>query len=133
MTSMNEPMKLLRTDGRGRVRTPVQRREALLDEYERSGASAAAFAKICGVNYQTFVGWVHRRRREREDGAVAAVPMVEVSVAEGPGERDAAVVVLELPGGGRVELRDAAQVPLVAALVRALAGGVGGAGGGRRC
>jgi len=51
MTSTNEEAKVLRTDTRGRVRTPVERREALLDEFERSSMSAMAFAKLTGINY----------------------------------------------------------------------------------
>ena len=37
MTFMMGDQKLLATDARGRVRVPVEWREALLDEFERSG------------------------------------------------------------------------------------------------
>ena len=70
---MTQTMQLLRTDQKGRVRTPRERREALLEEYDRSGASAAAFAKMCGVKYQTFVGWVQQRKRAGMAGPVNAV------------------------------------------------------------
>ena len=130
---MTEPMKLLKTDGRGRVRTPAARREALLREYEQSGTSAAAFAKLCGVKYPTFERWVQQRRREPESGErVPTVPLVEVSVSVEPDRevRPTAPVVLELPGGAQVVVREAAQLSLVVALVQALAGGPAG---GRRC
>ena len=39
----------LRADAKGRVRTPRERREQLLDEFEETGASAAMFAKIAGL------------------------------------------------------------------------------------
>ena len=39
---------LLKTDGLGRVRTPVARREGLLEEFERSGLSGAKFAALAG-------------------------------------------------------------------------------------
>ncbi len=45
MTSTMENGALRRTDTLGRVRTPTERREALLDEFERSGLSAAKFAE----------------------------------------------------------------------------------------
>src|SRR5689334_21159968 len=99
MTSMSEPMKLLRTDRRGRVRTPRERQEELLEEYERSGASAAAFANMCGVNYQTFVSWVQRRKREGAEGKVKVVPLVEVTVTADSGVRSECAVVVQLPGG----------------------------------
>ena len=121
---MTQTMQLLRTDQKGRVRTPRERREALLAEYDRSGASAAAFAKMCGVKYQTFVGWVQQRKRAGMAGPVKAVPLVEVMVAAEPARTEEPVVV-RLPGGAQVELTVSGQVPLVAELVRALAVGGG--------
>ncbi len=38
-------------DRRGRVNWPKERREQLLDEYEKSGLSQAAFARREGVRY----------------------------------------------------------------------------------
>ena len=122
---MTQTMQVLRTDQKGRVRTPRERREALLEEYERSGASAAAFAKMCGIKYQTFVGWVQQRKREGTEGKVKAVPLVEVTVAAEPAMRTGVPVVVRLPGGAQVELSTSGQVPLVAELVRALAVGGG--------
>ena len=51
-------------DRRGRVNWPRERREQLLDEYERSGLSQAAFARREGVRYPTFAHWVQERRRD---------------------------------------------------------------------
>ena len=56
---------ILKTDERGRVQTPVARRESLLDESKRSGLSAAKFAALAGVKYQTFAAWALRWRRQR--------------------------------------------------------------------
>ena len=56
-------------DTKGRRITPKQRREELLNEYEQSGLTQAAFARRAGVNYPTFASWV-QGRRER-----AAVPL----------------------------------------------------------
>ena len=53
-----------RRDRRGRVSWPKARREQLLDEYEQSGLSQAAFARREGVRYPTFAHWVQERRRE---------------------------------------------------------------------
>ena len=44
---------ILKTDSRGRVRMPPQRREELLMGFERSGLSATKFAQLAGVRYQT--------------------------------------------------------------------------------
>jgi hypothetical protein len=62
---INSAEVILKTDERGRVQTPAARRESLLDEFERSGLSAAKFAALAGVKYQTFAAWALRRRRQR--------------------------------------------------------------------
>ena len=64
--------QLLKVDVSGRGWTFRQRREALLDEFERSGTSAARFAALTGVKYPTFASWVQMRRRQR-GGAVQAL------------------------------------------------------------
>ena len=56
MTLMMQDQKLMTTDVRGRVRIPDERREALLDEFERSGLSGVKFAQLAGVKYPTFSG-----------------------------------------------------------------------------
>ena len=52
-------VEVLKTDKRGRVRVPVERREALLDEFEKSGMSGAKFARLAGIKYATFANWTH--------------------------------------------------------------------------
>jgi len=46
---------------------PKDRREAILDAFERIGMSGQAFAARIGVKYPTFATWVQRRRRSRGD------------------------------------------------------------------
>lgn len=42
-----------------------ERREALLDEYEKSGLSAKKFALLVGMKHQTFATWATMRRKQR--------------------------------------------------------------------
>ena len=56
----------LACDGTGQVRLSVQRREALLDEFERSGLSGVQLARLAGVKYPTFAVWVQNRRRKAQ-------------------------------------------------------------------
>ena len=63
---MTLPDELLKTDVLGRVRVKKARRDVLLDEFERGGTSAQAFAKMVGIKYQTFASWVQKRRRARK-------------------------------------------------------------------
>src|SRR5271168_4544665 len=52
MTSTAEDSgEIFKRDRMGRVRVPRARREMLLDEWERSGGSAAQFADYVGVKY----------------------------------------------------------------------------------
>ena len=122
---------VLKTDGLGRVKTPAARRESLLDEFERSGLSGAKFAALAGIKYPTFAAWAHRRRKQRGVGSPAKAPApladpvrwleAVVEQAQTPGRHHPTVLVLQLPGGVRVEVADEKQAVLAAALVQALA------------
>ena len=57
--------QLLVQDALGRVRTPWEKREQILDEYERSGMTAAALAESVGVKYSTLASWLQQRRKGR--------------------------------------------------------------------
>ena len=130
-----EKSEVLRQDTRGRVRTPAARREALLDEFERGGSSAAQFARLSGVKYATFANWVQRRRRERQASAgapaetLAAAPSRSAPVrlwealAAVPDRQGGEGLCLELPGGVRLAVETPRQLPLVAELLRLLAAG----------
>ena len=65
MSSLNAKTEVLKQDARGRVRVSAQRREALLDKFERSGASGVKFGRLTGIKYATFANWVLQRRKRR--------------------------------------------------------------------
>lgn len=118
---------ILKTDIKGRVRTPPARREQLLEEFEISGLSGAEFATLAGIKYQTFAGWVNRRRKQRglAQGApqgANAVRWLEAVVQQAGAVSSAMATPLKvrLSSGAWIELNEAAQVGLAAALVRAL-------------
>jgi hypothetical protein len=46
--------RILKIDVLGRVKTPGERREQLLDEFEKSGLTGQKFAALVGIKYQTF-------------------------------------------------------------------------------
>jgi transposase-like protein len=104
-------------DTKGRVRTTREQRRVILGEFERSGVSAARFAQQAGVKYSTFAAWVHRYRRTKRPRLKSPLRLLEAVVT--PTTLTAALQV-HLPGGARLEIREASQVALVAALVRAL-------------
>ena len=118
--------RVLKTDVLGRVRTPPERREALLDEFEKSGMSGAQFATFVGVKYQTLANWVQRRRRAaapQANGAEAAAPRWVEAVLEGEaGLRAGGALRVHLPGGAHLEIVDRRQALLAAEVLRALSG-----------
>ncbi len=140
MTSLNAKAEVLKQDARGRVRVSAQRREALLDEFERSGASAAKFARLVGIRYSTFANWVLQRRKRRVsagkavnvmagvgDAAAKAVPLrLLEAVLEGQGHEAGSStgsggLVIELPGGSRMLVGSPVQLEMAAELVALIA------------
>ena len=117
----------LKVDVAGRVWTPRQMREGVLDEFERSGMAAREFAGRVGVKYSTFANWVQQRRRERHGGRSVALPrLVEAVVAQAEALPSVRALVVHLPGGARAEVADEWQAKMAAALLRELcAGGAG--------
>jgi hypothetical protein len=120
MTSLNEVGEVMKTDGRGRVLVPVERREALLDEFEKSGMSGAKFARLAGIKYATFANWVQGRRKRRVAtmGEERPVRLLEAVLDNGSTE---AGLLIELPGGGRIRVESPLQLRLAAELLSMMA------------
>lgn len=104
-------------DTKGRVRTSKAQRRVILAQFENSGLSAAAFARRTGLKYSTFALWVQRYRRTKRPERKSPVRLLEAVVT--PTSLGAALRV-QLPCGARLEISEAGQVPLAAALLRAL-------------
>lgn len=138
MTSTSSQPKLLKQDARGRVRVSADRREALLDEFEKSGTSGAKFARLAGIKYATFAGWVQQRRRQRAketealprlaekaEGGAGPLRLFEAVVeSERTTKREtlgAAGLLVELPGGSRIRIESPVQMQMAAELVALLA------------
>ena len=134
MTSLMNDGATLKTDTRGRVRVPAERREALLDEFERSGLSGMKFAALAGVKYATFAYWLARRRNARAQIEASAdlkphqvepaqsprpVRLFEAFAEVGRASVGAALRV-ELPGGGVIVLDSPRQLRLAAELLQML-------------
>lgn len=125
MTASEIASEILPTDSRGRVRVSVERREALLDEFEKSGLSGAQFARTVGLKYQTFAYWREQRRRRQPAVAAAGKPAsVEwletvIDQAQAAAPLAASRLTVRLPSGAALELAHASQAAVAAALLRA--------------
>jgi transposase-like protein len=106
-------------DSKGRVRPSMEQRQIIIAEYERSGVSAAQFARRAGLKYSTFAGWLVRYRRTKRQSSAPAMRLLEAVVEESGAPKKS--LVLELPGGARMEIKDAVQATLAAVLLRTLA------------
>ena len=104
-------------DTRGRVRVSKEQRRELPAALTGSGESVPQFAQRTGLKYSTLARWVQVSRRSRRSPAKPPLRLLEAVVT--PTATNLPLVV-QLSGGARVELRDASQIPLVVALVRAL-------------
>lgn len=93
-------------------RTRADRRAQLLAAFDRSGLSAAAFARQQGLNYTTFCGWRHRRAKAK---ASPGFVQVELAGASAPAE-----LVIELTAHARMRISSAGQIELAARLLQAL-------------
>ena len=80
-----EAGQILSQDARGRVLVSRERRESLLEEYDRSGMSGVKFAQYVGIKYSTLAYWLQsrRRHREREKLLMKAGADTEVSKSNG--------------------------------------------------
>lgn len=96
------------------ARTSLTQRARLLAQFERSGLSAAAFARQHRLHYTTFCNW-----RQRQAKIEVAPDFVQVDLSSAPAPTG---LVLELGAGARLRLTDATQIALAARLVQALNG-----------
>ena len=108
-------------DSQGRVRASKEQRRLILAEFERSGVSAAQFAKRTGLKYSTLAGWLQRHRRTKPPGRARSVRLLEAVVEQAHGGDQPALATLQFPGGARMEIHNIRQAALAADLLRALA------------
>ena len=92
-----------------RRRFTATERERLLTELDRSGLTAAAFARERQLTYTTLCHWRHQRARGKRI-AFAEVELVPPPVVE--------PLVIEFGSHARLRLSSPAQVELVATLLK---------------
>ena len=88
------------------------RKAQLLSAFDRSGLSAAAFARQHDIRYSTFCGWRYKR-------AAGKAPPVFVEV-ELPKSTPATGLLIDLGAKARLHLSSEAQIPLAAKLLQTL-------------
>jgi hypothetical protein len=104
----------MRTSNGSVLRQPTDavRRAHLLAAFDRSGLSAAAFARHHGLNYTTFCSWRQRRASTRTSPAFVQVELAAPAASD--------ELVIELGGSARLRLQSTGQIELAARLLHAL-------------
>lgn len=129
MSSTETESEIVKTSKAGHILTSRQRRQELLEEFDKSGLSAPKFVELAGIKYPTFMTWLHQRRLKQSAvspavSAPAKSPtglwletVIEKAQVSGPGNSSA--LILRLPSGAAVEISTATQAALAASFVRA--------------
>ena len=119
--------QILKVDTLKRVRVPKARREAILDEFERSGLSGTAFAKLHGIKYGTFATWSLKRRKQSatvEPATTHPIDFARLIIDQDqpkPNLQPPGTLQIPLPGGASFLLDgDNAQSALAAQFLRTL-------------
>jgi hypothetical protein len=125
MTLTTSSSEILKQDSKGRVRYTNQKREQLLQEFDKSGLSGAKFAAMVGVTYSTFAGWCSRRAKAGSKSSppkAAPVEWLEAVVApkQPSSSEKSASLIVSLPSGARIEIPSPHHVSLAAELLRHL-------------
>ena len=108
-------------DTKGRLRVSKAQRRDILAALARSGESLPLFARRTGLKYSTLANWVQRRRGSKPSGRLPRLRLLEAVVEPSQVATAGPVLVLQLPGGVRLEVTDERQVALATMLVQALA------------
>lgn len=127
MTTTKTPSEILPVDSKGRVRVSRERREQLLDEFERSGMTGAQFAKTVGLKYPTFAFWRQERQKRKPAVTSDALPRSATTVEwletvidkAQAGSSSGSAVLVRLPSGAAIEVAHCSQASLAATLLRA--------------
>jgi transposase-like protein len=126
--TITEPVEqILIQDSLGRVRTPRERREVLLEEYERSGMSGIAFAEKYGIKYTTLASWIQKKKKQSQGdqkapGMGVGVQWVEAVVPEQRDYMEQGAPLIVRIGGAEMEVADRKGAMLAVEVLRQLGG-----------
>ena len=127
--AVEEVGQILSRDARGRVLVSRERREALLEEYDRSGMSGVKFAQYLGIKYSTLAHWLQSRRRRRQREKLLLEARADAAVGKSTGGWIEAVVEGSAPrvpagslriyfaGGAYAQINSAGEAALAAELL----------------
>lgn len=110
---------IIKTDRLGRTHYSNKYKTEVLEAFQASSLSGPAFARQCGIKYSTFASWVGKRKRELAPGKQGDTNSAFV-VAEVPEIPSRPTLEVALPGGAIAKISSSSELPLLAALIKAL-------------
>lgn len=129
MSSTETGPEIVKTSKAGHILTSRQRRQELLEEFDKSGLSAPKFAQLAGIKYPTFMTWLHQRRRKQSVASSPVSPPVQNSTglwletviekAQATPPVNSSALMVRFPSGAALEISVPTQAALAAALLRA--------------
>jgi transposase-like protein len=111
---------IIRTGSDGRLRYSPDQRQALLDSFDRSGMSAMSFTRQHGVQYQTFIAWIRKRRQDTIPSETSGPAFAEVLLNGRESALPAGGLRIVLPCGAMLEVGSRAALPLAVELLNTL-------------
>jgi len=120
-TSETSACPIVKADRTGRTHYTPEYKAEVLAAFEKSGMSGQAFAAHCGIKYPTFASWRAKARNRSNDREVQSGPsfiVAEVSASLTAGK---SALRVELPGGALAHIDGQKALPLLVALLKALA------------
>ena len=124
-SDQSDQTTFVKTDAAGRMRFTQKQRLDLLSAFDQGSLSGPDFARVHGINYQTFAGWRQRRRKgaalkgarvddTTDPKAVSSFTLIEATLDTPDGEpaQSQQPLILELSGGARLIISDQSQMTL---------------------
>lgn len=112
---------IIKADRSGRSRYSQAYREEVLAAFDESSLSGMDFALQCGIKYPTFASWVTKRKKAsaepQQPSSKSSFILAEFHQPPGANQG----LQIQFPAGATVTMTSAAQAPLVAELIKALA------------
>ena len=99
-----EAGEILSRDTQGRVLVSRERRELLLEQYDRSGMSGVKFAEYVGIKYSTLAYWLQSRRRKRE----REKSLLNAGAGTGPSQSNGGWIEAVVENGARPRVQEGA-------------------------
>lgn len=118
MTEIQSSVEVLKVDSVGRVCTPREKREEIIEAYRKSGMTGRQFAQYAGIKYPTLMSWIGKANGHASEAVASTgtgLQWVEARLESGVG-----ALVVEIGGLAKMEVSNSKQAGFAAQILSAL-------------